>query len=175
MINREKLQPGHLELVEFLPSNKFAFVNGVSYNVTIAPSHDMMTSTRVVLTMPEHLIFNRQFGCSISYTPGQCTVHPTKNELTLSNVFKERTPGGTIIKFVVSFADNPRGARYAGDWGARTEGIFNGEYFIVDGNDNGRSFDALPGYILSTVSTDESMTFTEDASLDFTFETEHDV
>ena len=59
MITREMLQPGYLELVEFTPSNEYAFVEDVTYTVVIKPTHDMLESTRVVLTMPENLKFDQ--------------------------------------------------------------------------------------------------------------------
>jgi len=96
--------------------------------------------------------------------------------LTLTDIFTTRTPGGTILKFIISMADNPIGARYAGDWGARTESLFeDGKYFVVDGNSGGYSFDAKPGYIKSTLKYTESKTFMEKSEFKFTHETEHDV
>lgn len=47
-----------MKLIQFRPSNFFAFVKDVSYTITIAPSHDMLESTRVVITMPETLTFD---------------------------------------------------------------------------------------------------------------------
>jgi hypothetical protein len=44
---------------------------------------------------------------------------------------------------------------------------------VIDGNQEGTSFYALPGYIKSTLGYTATMTFVEDAQLDFTFETEH--
>jgi hypothetical protein len=41
IITREMLQPGHLELLEFVPSNDYAFVQDVTYTVSIRPTHDM--------------------------------------------------------------------------------------------------------------------------------------
>lgn len=100
----------------------------------------------------------------MTYTECDCEVDTETNELILTNVFKERTPGGTELKFVIALADNPIGARYAGDWGARTEGVFeNNEYFIVDGESNGYSFEALPGYIKSTLSYTGTLTFSSDS------------
>lgn len=55
IITREMLQPGFLKLLEFTPSNEYAFVGDVTYTVSIKPTHDMMPSTRIVLTMPENL------------------------------------------------------------------------------------------------------------------------
>ena len=125
--------------------------------------------------MPQHLIFDPARGCQVTYTEGDCTIVPDSNEIMLTNIFKERTPGGTILKFVIFFGDNPIGARYAGDWGARTEGVFDGQYYIVDGASNGFSFKALPGYIKSTLTYRGTLTFSEESFYDFTFETEHSV
>ena len=107
----------------------------------------MMPTTRIVLTMPETLSFDPARGCSVSYTQGNCKVVDGTNEIIISEVFKERTPGGTKLKFVVKVGDNPVGAQYAGHWGARTEGVFDGDYYTVDGAFDGASFTALPGYI----------------------------
>mmetsp|Transcript_2499 Transcript_2499/g.3147 ORF Transcript_2499/g.3147 Transcript_2499/m.3147 type:complete len:232 (+) Transcript_2499:1055-1750(+) len=87
-ITREMLQPGHMDLIQFRPSNYFAFVKDLNYTLTIAPSHDMMPTTRVVLTMPEALIFDPARGCTVSYTEGKCTLVPDKNEIILTEVFK---------------------------------------------------------------------------------------
>ena len=174
-VTREMLQPGHMELLQFRPENFFAFVKDLNYTISIAPSHDMMPSTRVVLTMPEHLIFEPSKGCKVAYTEGDCTIVAGTNEIILSNVFKQRTPGGTVLKFVIYYGDNPIGARYAGDWGARTEGVFDGAYYTVDGAFNGYSFKALPGYIKSTLTYRGTKTFSTDSFYDFTFDTEHSV
>ena len=134
VITREQLQPGHLELLEFTPSNDYAFVEDVTYTVVIKPTHDMLPSTRVILNMPENLNFNAAKGCTVTYTAADCKVNVNTNELTLTNLLKERTAGGTVLKFIIGVADNPIGARDAGKWGARTEAIYYGDYYIVDGN-----------------------------------------
>lgn len=176
VITKSMLQPGTLDLVEFVPSSYFSFVKDVTYTVSIRPAHDCLPSHRIVLKMPENLKFDPIKGCTVTYTAAVCKLLPETNELILSQVFAERTPGGSLLKFVISFADNPIGARYAGDWGARTEGIFDdGKYYIVDGNSSGYSFFAKPGYIKSTLGYTEKKTFMEGADADFTFETEHDI
>ena len=176
-VTREMLQPGTLELVEFAPSNYYAFVEGVTYTLKIRPAHDMLPTTRIVIDMPEFLIFDRAAGCTVTYTECDCAFgdDPEKNELLLTNVFSERTAGGSLLKFVISFANNPEGSRYAGDWGARTEGIFESRYHIVDGNDKGYSFFALPGFIKSNLDYVATVTFSEESTFDFTFETEHPI
>lgn len=80
-----------------------------------------------------------------------------------------------MLKFIISAADNPIGARDAGTWGARTEGVFGGKYYTVDGNTGGKSFYAKPGFIKSTLDYKAEMTFSTDSEFDFAFETEHDV
>ena len=174
-VSREMLQPGKLDLVEFAPSDYYAYVKDVKYTVSIAPAHDMYPSTRVIITMPENLKFDPRKGCTVTYTAADCELDAQNNILTLTNVFKERTPGGTILKFEISTADNPIGARDAGKWGARTEGWFSGQYYIVDGAEGGDSFYALPGYLKSTLEYKAEQTFSLDSELDFTFETEHNV
>ena len=53
MITREMLQPGYLELVEFTPSNEYAFVEDVTYTVVIKPTHDMLELSLIhILTLP---------------------------------------------------------------------------------------------------------------------------
>ena len=86
----------------------------------------MLPSTRVVLTMPDALYFDPIKGCKVTYTQGDCKVVALTNEVILTNLFKERTPGGTKLYLEIEFGDKPVGARYAGDWGARTEGVFDG-------------------------------------------------
>jgi hypothetical protein len=135
----------------------------------------MLTSTRIVVTMPENLKFDEARGCTVTYTLADCKIIPGTNELMLTNVFTERTPGGTTLKFIINMADNPIGARYAGDWGARTEGIFDGNYYVVDGNQAGISFDAKAGFIKSTMTYSESRTFTENTDVSLVLETEHDI
>lgn len=117
-ITREQLLPGFMELLEFTPSNDYAFVEDVTYTVVIKPTHDMLASTRVVLNMPENLTFDQARGCTVTYTAADCVLDASKNVLILSNLLKERTPGGTVLKFIISAADNPIGARDAGKWGA---------------------------------------------------------
>lgn len=109
----------------------------------------MMPSTRIILTMPEAIYFDPRKGCTVTYTEAECELVPDTNEIMLTEVFKERTPGGTVLKFIIQFGDNPVGAKYAGDWGARTEGIFDDRYYIIDGADGGYSFEAEPGHINS--------------------------
>jgi len=125
--------------------------------------------------MPATLIFNERKGCKVTYTEGNCQVVPGTNELILTNVIKERTPGGTTMKFVISSANNPIGARYAGDWAARTEGVFSGQYYTVDGEKGGFSFKAKAGYIKSTLDYEGETTFSEQSKMRFNFETEHSV
>ena len=150
-VSRAMLQPGLLDLVEFTPSDFYAYVEDVSYTVSIRPSHDMMPTTRIVLTMPENLKFDAAKGCTVTYTEADCELNAETNELVLKKVFKERTPGGTLLKFVISSADNPIGARDAGAWGARTEGWFGGQYYTIDGAEGGESFYAKPGFLKSTL------------------------
>ena len=176
IVTREMLQPGHLDLIEFVPTNYYAFVEDVTYTLSIRPSHDMYAETRIVLSMPENLKFDIARGCTIeNYVGAKCELNAATNELMLTDLFTERTPGGTVLKFVISAADNPVGARDAGAWGARTESRYGSEYYIVDGNTGGESFFALAGFIKSTISNTASMTFTTDSKLSLTFETEHDV
>ena len=125
--------------------------------------------------MPKAIVFDPNRGCSIAYTEGNCQIAPENNEIILTDVFKERTPGGTVLKFVVFYGDNPIGAQYAGDWSARTEGVHYGEYFIVDGNTGAYSFEALPGHILSTLTYRGTKTFSDSSFYDFTFDTEHSI
>ena len=171
-ITADMLIPGHLQLLEFSPSSYYASVGNVVYTVTIKPEHDMLPSTRVVITMPKELKIN---SCTVTYTAADCTLNAATNELTLKNVFSSRTAGGTILKFIISSGENPKGARDAGKWGARTEGVFNGEYYVIDGNQEGESFIALAGYIKSALSMSSQKTFDDESELRFLFETEHDV
>lgn len=53
--------------------------------------------------------------------------------------------------------------------------MFNGKYYVVDGNQEGESFLALAGYIKSKLDYTATTTFSFDSSFDFNFETEHDV
>ena len=133
----------------------------------------MLPSTRIILSMPENLKFSTVKGCKVTYTAADCKLDAVKNELTLTKVFKERTPGGTILKFIINTADNPIGARDAGAWSARTEGVYGGKYYIVDGAEGGESFYALPGFLKSSLTYKGELTFSEDSELDFTFITEH--
>ena len=71
-VSREMLQPGNLDLVEFTPSDFYAYVKDVTYTISIAPSHDMMPSTRVIITMPENLKFDPRKGCTVTYTAADC-------------------------------------------------------------------------------------------------------
>lgn len=176
MVTKSMLKPGFIKLIEFRPSNYYAFKKDVDYTIIIAPDHDMLPTTRIVITMPKTLYFDPRRGCKVTYTNCDCELVPETNELILTNIFDTRTPGGTELKFIISVGDNPIGARYAGDWGARTEGIFEDEeYYIVDGQQDGFSFEALPGFIKSTLDYEATMTFSDDSVMDFTFDTEHDV
>ena len=148
----------------------------VTYTVIIKPAHDMFETTRIVLTIPEHLTFKT---CSITYTEADCelVVDPITGvtEMYLTNIFNKRIVGGSEIKFIIATGDNPIGARYAGNWGARTEGVFDGKYYIVDGNQEGNSFFAKPGFIKSTLEYEADVTFTTDSVFTFEFETEHEI
>ena len=77
------LQPGTLDLVEFAPSNYYAYVEDVKYTVKIRPAHDMLPTTRIVIDMPEFLIFDRAAGCTVTYTECDCAfgalAYPSRN------------------------------------------------------------------------------------------------
>lgn len=63
----------------------------MTYTIVIKPTHDMLPSTRIVINMPENLTFNAEKGCTVTYTAADCKVNVKTNELTLSNLLKERT------------------------------------------------------------------------------------
>ena len=54
--------------------------------------------------MPKTLTFDPAKGCTVTYTAATCQLDPTTNELSLTGAFQERTPGGTLLKFVISAA-----------------------------------------------------------------------
>lgn len=57
-VTREMLQPGVLDLIEFAPSDYYAYVEDVTYTIQIRPSHDMLPSTRLIIQMPINLKFD---------------------------------------------------------------------------------------------------------------------
>ena len=97
--------------------------------------------------MPETIIFSEAFGCVITYTPADCELNVETNELTLTNIFDDAVAAGTSLKFVIEKGDNPTGSMEAGSWGARTERIFDGDYYTVDAGYAEKSFFALSGWV----------------------------
>ena len=102
--------------------------------------------------MPPTLTFSESFGCVVTYTPAKCSVNTQTNELTLTEIFDTAVQAGTILKFVISEAINPTGSQPAGPWGARTERVFDGQYYTVNAGRSEESFFALSGWIRSTIS-----------------------
>ena len=104
------MQPGELDLIEFAPSNYYAFVANVNYTAVIKLKGLVYPSTRIVLTMPPLLTFSENFGCVVTYTPAKCSLNTETNELTLTEIFKTAVDGGTVLKFVINEATNPTGS-----------------------------------------------------------------
>ena len=124
--------------------------------------------------MPPSLTFDESFGCVVTYTPAKCEVNYETNELTLSEIFDSAVDAGTILKFVIDKAVNPIGSQEAGPWSARTERIFDGAYYTVNAGYSPTSFFALSGWIRSSISYTDTLTFSE-GSFAFSFLTEHDI
>ena len=104
------MQPGELEVIEFTPSNYYAFVANVNYTAIIKLKSLVYPSTRIIITMPPTLTFSESFGCVVTYTPAKCSVNTQTNELTLTEIFDTAVEAGTIIKFVINEAMNPTGS-----------------------------------------------------------------
>ena len=66
-------------------------------------------------------------------TSAKCELDASKNRITLTDIFDEVIEGGNILKFMIIQATNPSGARPAGPWAIRSESIFDGKYYAVDG------------------------------------------
>lgn len=107
----------------------------------------MTPDSRIVITMPELLTFNRTEGCSVVLTICDCELDPIKNILTLTNVVDTNLAGGNLLKFMILRATNPLGSRDTGPWSIRTETPVNGVFFVVDGETHPESFFALAGII----------------------------
>jgi hypothetical protein len=174
-LTKDKMSPGPLELIEFTPSNYYAFVEEVTYTVIIKLRSAVYPSTRIIIQMPPTLTFSEATGCEITYTKANCEMNLQTNELTLTEIFANRVDEGTILKFVIDKALNPSGSQEAGPWGARTFGFFDGEYYEVDSGYSQTSFFALSGWILSTLSYTNTTTFSDDSEFEFSFLTEHDI
>ena len=168
------MAPGILELDEFSPSNFYAFVEDVDYFIAYTPSHSSYPSTRIEVQMPLTLIFEGD-DCTIDKPLATCEVDPDTNIVTVTDLFTEVYQGGQKIKFTISKATNPTGSRAAGPWSVTTFRPYEGEYFIVDAGTADESFFAKPGYIRCELDYSVDLTFSDDTSFQFSFETEHDV
>lgn len=146
----------------------------MSYTAIIQLKGLVYPSTRIILSMPPRLTFDESFGCVVTYTPANCEVNYETNELTLSEIFDSAVDAGTILKFVIAKAVNPIGSQEAGPWSARTERIFDGEYYTVNAGYSPTSFFALSGWIRSSIAYSDTLTFSE-GTFAFTFLTEHDI
>ena len=104
------MAPGPLELLEFTPSNYYAFVPDVTYTAIIKLRSLAYPSTRIILTMPPTLTFNEDFGCIVTYTPANCELNTETNELTLTEIFDSAVEADTILKFIIEKAINPTGS-----------------------------------------------------------------
>lgn len=123
--------------------------------------------------MPETLQFDRTEGCFVGITIADCELHPTENILTLTNIFDEEFEGGRTLKFRISSATNPQGARPAGAWAIRSESMFGGVYQVVDGDSQPESFDAKAGVIWSELKVDNLKVFNTETNYIFTITTQH--
>lgn len=116
--------------------------------------HAMTPDSRIIINMPSLLNFDRDEGCSVVLTICDCELHPSKNELTLTNIFDTELAGGNLIKFTILQATNPQGSRPAGEWSIRSETPIDGKFYVVDGQTYAESFFALSGIIFSELTVD---------------------
>jgi len=127
------MKPGLFAFDMFKPSNFYASATRVAYTIHVRPSHELTPESRVIIDMPDLLTFNRALGCTVVLTICDCALHPTKNQLTLTNIFESSFAGGNLIKFTILEASNPEGSREAGAWSIRSETSIDGKFYVVDG------------------------------------------
>lgn len=106
-IKNSDMTPGWFTAELFRPSNFYASATKVAYTLFVRPQHGLTPQSRIIIDMPALLTFNRQDGCQVVLTICDCKLHPTKNELTLTNIFDSNLPGGTLLKFMILEATNP--------------------------------------------------------------------
>lgn len=178
ILQKALLAPGLLTLDEFTPTNYYAFMPSVEYLVAFTTTHTNYPSTRILLSMPEALIFDPDVGCEVlgASLNAQCVVNYSNNELTLDDLFTEIYPGGKQIRLTIKAAMNPIGSREAGGWSIQTLRPYEGDYYVVDGGETPSSFFALPGFIRCGIDyAGVDITFQQDTTFTFLFETEHDI
>ena len=100
-ISALSLTPGLITAELFKPSNFYASATNVAYSIYVRPQHDLTPQSRILITMPDLLKFNRTQGCQVVLTVCNCSIDPVQNILTLSNVIKTNLAGGNLIKFVI--------------------------------------------------------------------------
>lgn len=174
-LGRDQMVPGNFTQLQFQPSNFFAFATQVSYQIVVVPQHDLYPESKIVITMPPTLTFNQAEGCNVGITIADCSLDAANNILTLTNIFDDVFFGGQQLKFRISAATNPQGARPAGPWSIHSENLFDGNYEIVDGQTSPESFYAKPGNIWSTLSVDSLLTFDDQTVYEMEFETQHNI
>ena len=174
-LQAKQMIPGLFTELLFKPSNFYAFSDNVSYTIFAKPQHDMSPTSRIVIEMPPTLIFDQSKGCTVALTIATCELDASTNTVTLTNIFDEKFEGGNILKFIIVKATNPSGAREAGPWSIRSESIFDGEYFVVDGFSSAESFYARSGTIESDVDYLNTLTFASGNTIDLDLSTEHNI
>jgi hypothetical protein len=92
----------------------------------------------------------------------------------LLNAFNKDFAGGQQLKVIISPGTNPNGSREAGAWGITTEMMFDGQYYLVDGETSPTSFFARPGYIKSKLEIGQATTY-KPSRINLSFVTEHSI
>lgn len=145
------LVPGLFQAELFKPSSLYASAERVAYTIHARPQHTLPPTSRVVIEMPGQLSFNRDEGCEVFLTSGDCAIAPDSNTITLTNLFESDFAGGNLLKLMIVQATNPLGSREAGPWAIRSEIPVNGVFYVVDGQSYPESFFAQSGTIFTTV------------------------
>lgn len=84
----EMMKPGVINLTEFTPSNFYAYIADVEFTIGFVPTSASYPSTRIIIQMPETLTFDAERGCSVTLAFAKCSVDPTTNIVTLTEIFK---------------------------------------------------------------------------------------
>ena len=124
--------------------------------------------------MPKHLIFDASKGCKAEVLAADCKLDAKTNKIVLLNAFNKDFAGGQQLKVVISPGTNPNGSRDAGAWGIATEMLFDGQYYLVDGETSPTSFFAKPGYIKSKLEIGNATTYSP-SRMNITLTTEHSI
>lgn len=66
----------------------------VSYTILFTPSHTCTKDTRILIQMPNHLIFDAAKGCKADALVADCAIDVKTNKIVLTRAFDKDFAGG---------------------------------------------------------------------------------